>query len=172
MGKARSSSLQEADPPSKEVEPKARRSRRERWPQYLPVVEEVIEPAEVQAEPAAYRLIGAEISEQLDFEPAPFLPRRLIRRKYVHRQRRMEAPVVVPLPETLQERCTAALGLLAAMTLGKYVDHPTLYRQKDMFRQRHQVALPRASLARWIGVFYHTKRTVDQLTPENWLRNR
>ncbi len=152
-GKVGASSLQEADPPkSQEVELKARRSRRERWPQDLPLVEEVIDPAEVQAAPDDYRLIGAEVSEQLDFEPARFLRRRLIRRKYVHRRRRMEVPVVAALPASLQERCTAAPGLLAAIIVGKYVDHLPLYRQEDIFRRRHQVELPRASLARWMGL--------------------
>ena len=91
-GKARASSLQEADPPRAAVEP--RRTRRERWPQDLPVVEEVLEPDEVQAAPEQYRLIGAEVSEQLDYEPARFLLRRLIRRKYVRRQQRDEPPVL------------------------------------------------------------------------------
>jgi len=150
-GKAGASSLQEADPTKHEVE-RVRRDRRERWPQNLPVVEEVIEPAEVQAAPEAYRLIGAEISEQLDFEPARFLLRRLIRRKYVHRQERLQPPVMAKLPESLQERCRAAPGLLAAVIVGKYVDHLPLYRQESIFRQRHQVALPRASLARWMGL--------------------
>ena len=149
-GKAGASSLQEADPPRAAVEP--RRPRRERWPQDLPVVEEVLEPAEVQADPEQYRLIGAEVSEQLDYEPARFLLRRLIRRKYVRRQRRQEPPVIAPLPETLQERCIAAPGLLAAVIVGKYVDHLPLYRQEDIFRRRHQVHLPRASLARWMGL--------------------
>jgi transposase len=149
-GKAGASSLQEADPPRAAVEP--RRPRRERWPQDLPVVEEVLEPAEVQADPEQYRLIGAEVSEQLDYEPARFLLRRLIRRKYVRRQQRDQPPVIAPLPETLQERCIAAPGLLAAVIVGKYVDHLPLYRQEDIFRRRHQVHLPRASLARWMGL--------------------
>ena len=149
-GKAGASSLQEADLPRDEAEP--HRKRGERWPQDLPVVEEVIEPSEVQAAPDQYRFIGAEISEHLDFEPARFLLRRLIRRKYGHRERRQEPPLIALLPQTLQERCTAAPGLLAAVIVGKYVDHLPLYRQEDIFRRRHRVLLPRASLARWMGL--------------------
>lgn len=161
-GKAGASSLQEADPPQAAVS-KPRRARRERWPQDLPVVEEVLEPAEVQAAPEQYRLIGAEVSEQLDYEPARFLLRRLIRRKYVHRQKRQEPPVLAPLPETLQERCMAAPGLLAAVIVGKYVDHLPLHRQEDIFRRRHQLQLPRANLARWMGLAADWLRPIYEL---------
>jgi transposase len=87
--------------------------RRERWPHDLPVLEEILEPEEVKARPEAFRCIGQEISETLDYEPARFLRRRLIRRKYVERDEAEEPPVIAPLPERLQQRCVAAPGLLA-----------------------------------------------------------
>ena len=34
--------------------------------------------------------------------------------------------------------------------VGKYCDHLPLYRQEQIYRQRHQVALPRQSLTRWV----------------------
>ena len=150
-GKGEASSLQEADPAKN---PKARSSepRRERWPSDLPVVEEIIEPAEVVAAPEDWRFIGAEVSEQLDYEPAKFLRRRLVRRKYVHRQDRDVAPVMAPMPEVLLERCIAAPGLLAAIIVGKYCDHLPLYRQESIFENRNGVYLPRASMSRWMGL--------------------
>lgn len=63
------------------------RSNEPRWPSYLPVVEETIDPEPVKASPQAWRLIGAEVSEQLDYQPARFFRRRLIRRKYVPRNK-------------------------------------------------------------------------------------
>ena len=79
-GKIDASSLEEADP---RHEPRARRDARgrERWPADMPVVEEIIDPKEVQKAPEHWRLIGAEVSEQLDYEPGRFLRRRLVRRK-------------------------------------------------------------------------------------------
>jgi transposase len=56
---------------------------KKRLPEHLPVVKQVIEPAEVQAEPRAWRRIGEEVSEQLDYEPARLLRRRTVRPKYV-----------------------------------------------------------------------------------------
>ena len=94
-------------------EPKAsvRHSRKERaprLPENLSVVEEVIDPEPVKAAPESWRCIGQEVSEQLDYEPARFLRRRTIRRKYVHRADADRAPLIAPLPERLQDRSLPA----------------------------------------------------------------
>ena len=68
-------------------------------------------PKEVQKAPEDWRLIGAEVSEQLDYEPGRFLRRRLVRRKYVRRGDLEAVPVIAALPPSLQERCIAAPGL-------------------------------------------------------------
>jgi transposase len=127
-----------------------RQNPRERWPEDLPVVVEVIEPEEVRAEPGAWRRIGEEVSERLDYEPARFLRLRLVRPKYVPRVGVDVVPVIAELPPVLQERCVAAPGLLAAIVVGKYCDHLPLYRQEAIFQSRHDVILPRQSMARWV----------------------
>jgi transposase len=86
---------------------KPRREREARVPEHLPAVDEVIEPEEVAAAPAAWRHIGEEITEQLDYKPARFFRRRIIRRKYVKRDEPHQAPIIAPL-NTLQERSIAA----------------------------------------------------------------
>ncbi len=50
----------------------------------------------------------------------------------------------------LLERGVAAPGLIAAIIVGKYCDHLPLYRQESIFKTRHNVQLPRQSLARWV----------------------
>jgi transposase len=130
--------------------PSRRSSPKERWPEDLPVIEQVIEPAEVQAQPEAWRRIGEEVREQLDYEPARFLRLRLVRPKYVPRVGLDVVPVIAPLPPVLQERCVAAPGLIAAIVVGKYCDHLPLYRQEAIFESRHDVKLPRQSMARWM----------------------
>ena len=62
-----------------------RKARVPRLPENLPVIEEVIDPEPVKAQPEQWRCIGQEVSEQLDYEPGRFLRRRVVRRKYVHR---------------------------------------------------------------------------------------
>ncbi len=127
-----------------------RRNARERWPEDLPLVEQVLEPEEVVADPGAWRRIGEEVSEQLDYAPGRFLRRRLVRPKYVPRVGVDVVPVIAALPPSLQERCVAAPGLIAAIIVAKYCDHLPLYRQESIFRSRHDITLPRQSQARWI----------------------
>ena len=127
-----------------------KKQRRERWPEELAVEQEVIEPQEVKDNPEAFRCIGEEVTEMLDYQPGRFFRRQIIRRKFVRREQSDLAPIIAPLPESLQQRCLAAPGLLAQVIVSKYCDHLPLYRQEQIYWDRHQVWLPRQSLARWI----------------------
>lgn len=133
-----------------EVKVQSRKTRAPRLPEHLPVIEEVIEPEPVKQQPDQWRCIGQEVSEQLDFEPARFLRRRIIRKKYVSRMDVDLAPVIAPLPERLLDRSLPAPGLLAHILVSKYCDHLPLYRQEQIYAQRHQVQLARQTLARWV----------------------
>jgi len=115
-----SSFVEEADPQRSRHRPSPKEKH---LPDDLPVVEEVIDPEEVKEAPEQWRCIGSEVTEQLDYEPARFLKRRLVRRKYVSRLHPLEAPVIAELPPMLQERCTVAPGLLAQIIVSKYCDH-------------------------------------------------
>ena len=138
--------------PEKLTLPAARvqRDRVPRLPENLPVVETVLEPEAVKSAPTEWRCIGQEVSEQLDYEPARFLRRRTIRKKYVHRTNLDAVPVIAPLPARLQDRSLPAPGLLAQILVAKYCDHLPLYRQEQIFARRYQVHLPRQTLARWV----------------------
>jgi len=127
-----------------------RKERAPRVPENLPVIEQVIEPSEVSAQPALWRFIGQEVSEQLDYEPARFLRRLIIRKKYVHVSDPDRAPVLADLPEKLIERGVAGPGLLAHILVSKYCDHLPLYRQEQIFAQRYNINLPRQTLSRWV----------------------
>jgi transposase len=136
--------------PEKERAERSRKERTTRLPVNLPVVEEVIDPEPVKSQPEQWRCIGQEISEQLDYEPGRFLRRRVVRRKYVHKTNPDFAPIIAALPERLLDRSVPAPGLLAHILVGKYCDHLPLYRQEQIYRQRHGVHLPRQSLTRWV----------------------
>lgn len=139
-----------------------RAERAPRLPENLPVVEQILDPDPVKADPQAWRCIDQEISEQLDYEPARFFRRRLIRRKYVKRSESYLAPIIAPLPPSLQERCIAAPGLLAQVLVNKYCDHLPLYRQEHIYLSRHGVHLPRQSLARWVGLAAEWLRPIHE----------
>jgi len=130
--------------------PRPRQPKAPRLPNNLPVVEQVIDPEPVKAQPENWRQIGQEVTEQLDYEPGRFLKRRTVRRTYVHRTEPDSAPVTAPLPPCLQERGLAAPGLLAHVLVSKYCDHLPLYRQEQIYAQRHGLNLPRQTLARWV----------------------
>jgi transposase len=136
--------------PEKERAERARKEKAQRLPENLPVVEEVIDPEPVKAQPDKFRCIGQEVSEQLDYEPGRFLRRRVIRKKYVHKTEVDGKPIIAPLPERLLDRSLPAPGLLAHILVGKYCDHLPLYRQEQIYQQRYGVHLPRQSLTRWV----------------------
>lgn len=66
--------------PRRSKAPSPPRDRGPRWPADLEVVEEVIVPEPVKGCPEAWRCIGEEVTEQLDYEPARFFKRRIVRR--------------------------------------------------------------------------------------------
>ncbi len=131
-------------------------------PAHLPVVEEIIDPEQVQEAPEKWRQIGEEISDQLDYTPGRFFKRRLIRRKYVSKQDQEAAPIIAELPAKLLERGQIAPGLLAHVIVSKYCDHLPLYRQEQMYWQRDGVWLPRQRMAFWLGVVADWFRLIYQ----------
>jgi len=142
----------------------ARQPKVPRLPDNLSVVEEVIDPEPVKAQPENWRCIGQEVTELLDYEPGRFFKRRTVRRKYVHRTEPDTAPVIAPLPECLQERGLAAPGLLAHVLVSKYCDHLPLYRQEQIFQRRHHINLPRQTLVRWVALAAEWLRPIyDQI---------
>lgn len=137
--------------PQRSKDPSPPRKRQPRTPDDLEVVEREDVPAEVKQCPNEWRRIGEEITEQLDYLPGRFLKLRIVRPKYVRKDHPFAAPVIAPL-QSLQERCIAAPGLIAAIIVGKYVDHLPLYRQEQIFATRHDVHLPRQTMAQWMGL--------------------
>jgi len=141
-----------AEAPRRSQVPSPPRSRSPRLPEHLPVIEEVIEPEPVKAAPQDWRRIGEEVTERLDYEPARFLRRRTVRPKYVQRGAIDAVPIVAPLPDSLLERSIVSPGLLAQIVVAKYCDHLPLYRQESIYWTRHQVWLPRQTMAEWVGL--------------------
>jgi transposase/flagellar biosynthesis chaperone FliJ len=126
-------------------------SRRIRTPDNLEVVRQVIEPELVQAEPEHWKRIGQEVSRQLDYQPGKFFWQETVRPKYVRRDQRALPPVMAPAPERVADHSLAAPGLLAQLLVSKYCDHLPLYRQEQIFWQRHGVFIARQQMVQWIA---------------------
>lgn len=93
--------------------------------------------------------IGEEVSEKLDYMPGVFTVERHIRGKWVCDQ--CETLIQAPMPAQIIDKGIPTSGLLAQVLIAKYADHLPLYRQEQIFT-RAGVALPRSTLAEWIGV--------------------
>ncbi len=140
------------DEPKKSRRNRSNLERKPRFPADLPVRKTVIIPDEVKVCPEKYRQIDEEVSQQYDFEPGRFWSVLTIRPKFVRIDDKEAAPVIAPLPPRLIERGIAAPGLLAQIIISKYADHLPLYRQEQIFLQRHKVDIPRQTMVRWVDL--------------------
>jgi transposase len=116
----------------------------------LPAQEVVLVPDEVRAEPEAWRLVDEQVTRQLDYEPARYVCRKIIRKRYARIELPHLPPVIAPLPVML-ERGKAGPGLLASILTAKYCDHLPLYRQQQAAKWRHGIELSRQDMSRWVG---------------------
>ena len=124
----------------------AARPARQPLPAHLETERIVLEPEEVQQQPAGWRKLGEEVTEELDWKPAQFIRRLYIRPKYANADR----IVIAPLPARLIEKGLPGAGLLTHVLVSKYEDHLPLYRQEKIYRERHGVNLTRQTMSGWV----------------------
>lgn len=93
--------------------------------------------------------IGEDVSEKLDYTPGVFTVEQHIRGKWACVQ--CETLIQAPVPAQIIDKGIPTAGLLAQVLVAKYSDHLPLYRQEQIFG-RAGVALPRSTLAQWVGI--------------------
>lgn len=130
--------------------PKRERAGRQALPEHLPRIEHRHEPESCTCGQCGKDLvqIGEDISEQLDVEPAKFFVHRHIRPQYACRA--CETVTAAAIPPAVIDGGMAAVGLLAWVVIGKYLDHLPLYRL-ERIAARDGVTLARSTLAEWVG---------------------
>jgi len=131
---------------------KAKRKKRsfEQLVDGLRVVETIVDPQEVQADPEAWVCIGAEVTKLIGYEPGKFHAEHIIRRKFVSKEDRHLPPITAPLL-TLQERCIATPELLAHTLCNRFELHLPFYRIEAMYA-RQGLPIPRQTLCGWAGM--------------------
>ena len=92
--------------------------------------------------------IGEDVSEKLDYTPGLFTVERHIRGKWTCAQ--CQTLIQAPVPAQIIDKGIPTAGLLAQVLVAKYADHLPLYRQEGIFA-RAGMALPRSTLAQWVG---------------------
>lgn len=130
--------------------PARERAGRQPLPEHLPRIEHRHEPESCTCGQCGKDLvlIGEDVSEQLDVEPAKFFVHRHIRPQYACRH--CETVTAAPVPPAVIDGGMAAVGLLAWVIVGKYLDHLPLYRL-ERIAARDGVTLARSTLAEWVG---------------------
>jgi transposase len=93
---------------------------------------------------------GEETSEQLEFVRASLIVLQHVRPKYACKTCEGNIVIADRLPEPI-EKGLPGPGLMAHITVGKYVDHLPLYRQGRMFL-RDGVELSRQTMCDWMAV--------------------
>ena len=123
------------------------------------VIDGVIIPEEVAANPGDYIEIGEENHDELDVVRAALFWRRKVRKKFVRKGERGLPPVIAPAPESSLPGTLCAPGLAAQIVVDKYCDHLPHYRQSQRMLRRHMAHIARQTLGKW------THAVAAHLTP-------
>jgi transposase len=119
-------------------------------PAHLPRVEVRHEPERTVCScGCALKRIGEDVSEKLDYTPGVFHVERHVRGKWACAK--CQTLIQAPVPAQVIDKGLPTAGLLAQVLVAKYADHQPLYRQEGIF-ERAGVAIPRSTLAQWVGV--------------------
>ena len=131
-------------------------------PAHLPRIEVRHEPEQTVCScGCAMKRIGEDVSEKLDYMPGVFQVERHIRGKWACAK--CQTLIQAPVPAQVIDKGLPTAGLLAQVLVAKYADHQPLYRQEGIF-ERAGVAIPRSTLAQWVGVCgVHLQPLVDAL---------
>lgn len=136
-------------PPATGEEPKTR-PKRAALPPHLPRREISHEPdSKTCGCGCALERVGEDVSEKLDYTPGVFTVERHVRGKWACRSCRTLSQA--PVPAEVIDKGIPTAGLLAQVLVAKHSDHLPLYRQEAIFG-RAGLAIPRSTLAAWIGV--------------------
>lgn len=119
-------------------------------PKHLTVQQLVLEPQEDTADMV---LIGKEVTDSLQYEPARFYIQRIIRPKYAPKAANtVHEPVriaIAELPSSGFGKCIAGIGLIVQILIDKYCDHLPLYRLLQRFK-REGIDIAPATMDHWV----------------------
>ncbi len=118
-------------------------------PESLPREECHIYPENIN--PENWTELEPEITEVLERDPARWYVRRIIRHKYVLRNKRLDVEkqiITAPMPLLPIAKSYAGATLLADIMIDKYVNHLPFYRQIQMFKQQG-ISIAPATINGW-----------------------
>lgn len=128
-------------------------------PENIPRVDEHVYPENIN--PEEWIELEPEITEVLEHKPEEFFVRRIIRHKYIARNKSSQIGstiITAILPSLPIAKSYAGASLLAELMVNKYVNHLPFHRQIQMFKQLG-ISLPAATINDWFS------QTADLLRP-------
>ena len=129
-----------------------RKSGRKPLPEHLPRVDVEILPPEVQAEGLdAFEQIGEEVTEVLERRSARVVVVRVVRKKFVRKDRERNAPTEVwigEVPDQPIPRGLAGPGMLADTLVRRWQDHMPVHRLEQMYA-REGLDIVRSTICGW-----------------------
>lgn len=162
----------EEEPPA--APPKKRRRGRRRFPAHFPRVRREHQLSEAERLcPCCGKLrkvIGEEVSEQLDYVPGHYQVIEHVRFKYAC-EGCEEHVAIAPKPPQPIEKGAAASGLLAHIGTSKFGDHLPTYRQEEI-SDRHGWMIPRTTQCGWLRQMSGTLVLLVALMAARVLRSR
>jgi transposase len=121
-------------------------------PEHLPRVEIVVVPNEVERKGLdAFERIGEDVSETIERRPASWVVARVVRPKFVPKDRERDAVTKVFVAEPLElpiARGLAGPGMLADTIVKRWQDHMPLHRLEGMYA-RDGLELARSTICGW-----------------------
>lgn len=94
------------------------------------------------------RIMGEEVTEELDYEPGKLFVNRYVRTKYAKPNN--EGVIIAPMVNRPLDKSIAGPGLLTQIIIDKYVDHLPLHRQQQRFK-REGINIPYNTITEWVS---------------------
>jgi transposase len=149
------------------------RPARQSLPVELPRVEQLIacEPQECVCGACGKEkvVIGYEMAEQLDVEPAKYFVRVTKREKRACPHCPEQGVACAPLPPRIIEKSLASDRLIIETIVNKYADYVPLYRQSAILERDSHVELSRATLCGWVMRVGELLRPISRVMAEELL---
>jgi transposase len=121
-------------------------------PEHLPRVEILVLPPEVQRKGLdAFERIGEDVCETVERRPASLVVARVVRPKFVSKERQRDEETEVLIAEPLElpiPRGLAGPGMLADTIVKRWQDHLPLHRLEDVYA-RDGLELARSTMCGW-----------------------
>jgi len=131
------------------TKPQAREKKhplRAELPSHLPRKTEIIEPENL---PEGAKLIGKEITEILEYDPANIYVRQIIRPKYIIESSDEATRIeIAELPSLPIPKGNAGSSMIAQILISKFTDHIPYYRQSKILK-RQNLHIPDSTIGGW-----------------------